>query len=71
MRSNLPEGHSGLMQSPQPLKKMVLLHLDVGSDPISGRIVSPDGSASAFTGWMQLAAAIERAHEGDRRAEAA
>jgi hypothetical protein len=59
------------MQSPQPLKKMVLLHLDVGSDPISGRIVSPDGTAAAFTGWMQLAAAIERAHEGERRPEAA
>ena len=71
MRSGVPVGHLGVMQSPQPLKKMVLLHLDVGSDPISGRIVSPDGNAAAFTGWMQLAAAIERAHEGERRSEAA
>ena len=37
------------------------LELDKGSEPISGRLVAADGSAEEFTGWLALAAAIERA----------
>ena len=52
------------MSPTPPASRLVLLHLDVGSDPISGTLVPPDGSSQQFVGWMQLAAAVERAHEG-------
>jgi hypothetical protein len=37
------------------------LELEQGSEPISGRLVAADGTEEAFTGWLELAAAIERA----------
>jgi len=37
------------------------LELDPGSEPISGLLVAADESAVEFNGWLELAAAIERA----------
>jgi len=42
----------------------VLLHLDLASEPISGRIETADQS-SEFVGWLGLAAALERALRQD------
>ena len=39
----------------------VALHLDPASDPISGSVVYPDGRKLAFTGWIELTAALEEA----------
>ncbi|MDQ2675549.1 MAG: hypothetical protein M3Y34_01970 [Actinomycetota bacterium] len=36
------------------------LELESGSEPISGRLVAADGAEVEFTGWLELAAAIER-----------
>ncbi len=38
------------------------LHLEPGSDPISGSLVYPDGAERSFTGWIELTAALEEAH---------
>ena len=53
-------------------KRIVLrLELDNGSEPISGVLVSADGTEEAFNGWLALAAAIERAaHAIDNQQEA-
>ncbi len=37
------------------------LELNEGSEPISGRLVTADGTEEEFNGWLALAAAIERA----------
>lgn len=37
------------------------LEIDAGSEPISGRLRGDGGSATGFAGWLELAAAIERA----------
>lgn len=36
----------------------IVLELDLGVDPISGRIRA-DGEPAAFDGWLQLVAALE------------
>jgi hypothetical protein len=38
----------------------VRLQLDRASDPISGSLVFPDGRELAFSGWIDLTAALER-----------
>ena len=35
-----------------------------GSEPIAGQIRLPDGSTTPFEGYVQLIAAVERAHVG-------
>ena len=40
------------------------LELEPGSEPISGRLVAADGTLVEFTGWLELAAAIEQAARG-------
>ena len=37
------------------------LALEVGSEPIAGRLSQPDGEPVPFAGWLELAAALERA----------
>ena len=49
------------MALPGPFKTL-RLELACGSDPIRGTIGPPDGPTVAFTGWMELAAALEAAH---------
>jgi len=51
----------------------VTLDLEVGAEPIAGRLSDAGGTTIAFTGWLELAAALERAlraqapaAEGDR-----
>ena len=39
----------------------VTLDLEVGSEPIAGRLSDDDGTTVAFVGWLELAAALERA----------
>jgi hypothetical protein len=34
------------------------------SDPIAGEVRHPDGSTTRFQGYVQLIAAVERAHRG-------
>ena len=49
------------MALPGP-SKTLRLELECGSDPIRGTIAVPDGPMVAFTGWMELAAALEAVH---------
>jgi len=44
------------------------LTIEPGSEPISGQVRLPDGSTTAFEGYVQLIAAIERAHDPDAAA---
>jgi hypothetical protein len=37
------------------------LALEVGTEPIAGRLAERDGEAVPFAGWLELAAALERA----------
>jgi hypothetical protein len=39
----------------------VELSLDLGSEPISGQLAIEAGSPQRFSGWIELAAAIEAA----------
>jgi hypothetical protein len=41
----------------------VQLELDPSSDPISGRMHAGNGETTAFAGWMQLLAALEKARK--------
>jgi hypothetical protein len=38
----------------------VCLELVVGSDPIRGRVDAPDGTTTAFHGWLELATLLEQ-----------
>lgn len=40
------------------------LELDPTADPVEGWLVVGDGEREPFTGWIQLAAALERARAG-------
>jgi hypothetical protein len=48
------------MTSPRGDHFSLTLELQKGSEPISGRLVAADGEGEEFTGWLGLAAAIER-----------
>jgi hypothetical protein len=37
----------------------VQLSIELGSDPISGSFTARDGESHTFSGWIELAAAIE------------
>ena len=37
------------------------LALEIGTEPIAGRLSERDGEAVAFAGWLELAAALEHA----------
>jgi hypothetical protein len=39
----------------------VELYVNPASEPISGAVVYPDGREVAFTGWIELTAALEEA----------
>jgi hypothetical protein len=55
--------HSAPMAAPDSTPgttRTVTLVLDLGSQPISGRIEGGE----AFTGWLQLAAALQELAEG-------
>ena len=41
------------------------LFLDTGSEPISGELVYADGRRHAFSGWIELTAALEEARLPD------
>jgi hypothetical protein len=43
---------------------LLQIELERGSDPIRGTIGPPDGPAVPFTGWLELATALERALDG-------
>jgi hypothetical protein len=42
--------------------KTLRVELECGSDPIRGTIGAADGPTVAFTGWIELAAALEAVH---------
>ena len=44
------------------------LDLEVGTEPIAGRLSDPGGEPVPFAGWLELAAALERAVRPDRPA---
>lgn len=46
------------------------LDLDLVSDPIEGELWEPTGLRLAFSGWLGLADALERAIDRDRHANA-
>ena len=39
----------------------VTLDLEVGAEPIAGRLSDDRGTTVVFAGWLELAAALERA----------
>jgi hypothetical protein len=41
------------------------LDLEVGTEPIAGRLSEPGGEPAPFAGWLELAAALERAVRPD------
>jgi hypothetical protein len=45
------------------------LELDTAADPVEGWLVRDGGTREPFTGWIQLAAALERARGGGRSYE--
>jgi hypothetical protein len=47
----------------EPTARIADLHIEVecGSDPIRGAISGANGARARFTGWMELATALERA----------
>ncbi len=47
------------MVEPTPI--VLTLEIEGRSEPIRGRLSDPSGLAVVFTGWVGLAAAIERA----------
>jgi len=49
------------MNGPNKSRISLRLELNAGSEPISGRLVTADGTEEEFNGWLALAAAIERA----------
>lgn len=44
----------------QPGRRRLILEYEPGSDPISGTLLD-DSGGRPFTGWLQLAAALETA----------
>lgn len=57
MRTRRTPGRIG---SVQPSASKLTLSIDPRSDPIAGSISFPDGSSTSFSGYMELAAALER-----------
>ena len=53
---NRPMNESGLVH--------LELELDPAADPVEGFLMVGDGDREPFTGWIQLAAALERARAG-------
>jgi hypothetical protein len=43
----------------QPGRRRLILEFEPGSDPISGTLLDDYGGGRPFTGWLQLAAALE------------
>ena len=41
--------------------RQITLDLEIGSEPIAGWLSDTDGEAVRFAGWLELAAALERA----------
>ncbi len=54
------------MSSPRRLT--LRLDLDLVSDPIEGELWEPTGQCHAFSGWLGLADALERATDRTRHA---
>jgi hypothetical protein len=46
------------------------ISIEPGSEPIAGKIRQPDGTSAPFHGYVQLIAAIERAHLGKQADDA-
>ena len=42
-------------------RRQIVLDLELDSEPIAGTVRAGDGADTPFEGWLQLAAAIERA----------
>jgi hypothetical protein len=45
------------------------LELDRDAEPISGRLVAPDGSGEEFVGWLGLGTALQRLTAEDESAD--
>jgi hypothetical protein len=41
--------------------RRVILDVEVGTEPIAGRVRGERGDSESFAGWLELAAAVERA----------
>ena len=54
------------MGSEVPRQFAVAVFIDVGSDPITGSIANRGELDSAFHGWLELLAALDAIHRGDR-----
>ena len=53
---------------PHREQRILRLEIDPGADPITGRLTDAAGFEATFTGWVSLAAAIERAVSRDGEA---
>lgn len=45
----------------------VRLDLEIGRDPIAGRLVRNDGTQREFVGWLALVRALDEATKRDRQ----
>jgi hypothetical protein len=44
-----------------PETRSLRVEVKPGSEPISGRLIGPGGTATKFRGWIQLVAALQEA----------
>jgi hypothetical protein len=51
--------------SPVAGRRQVILEVDSGSEPLTGRMRCEDGATVEFAGWLEFAAALERLQRGD------
>lgn len=61
MRAARPRWSIGAVNAP---RNDLGVEFERNSDPIAGEIRHPDGSTTRFQGYVQLIAALERAHGG-------
>ena len=43
-----------------PATAVLTIELELGSEPLTGRITGEDGAATPFCGWLDLADALSR-----------
>jgi hypothetical protein len=61
MRDGRPHGRLHRMTTPPTT---LTVRLDRIDEPIAGNVGSEDGSTLPFTGWLELASALERSMRG-------
>jgi hypothetical protein len=57
------QGAGEIARSEPAAGRRLLLEIAVGKRPIQGRVTKDPGSATQFTGWLELAGLLESARE--------